>query len=91
MDEKEYEALVDMFVTDGWKAFIKSAGELERAITEGVVDSADTNDKWQYCRGQLHQLRSILGYEAFVRTAWDNHLKQQQEEASEEGPDVDSI
>jgi hypothetical protein len=89
MEEKDYNALVDMFASDGWKYFIESAEELERAITNGAADSAVTNEQWQYCRGQLHQLRSILGYADFVNHAW----KDQQENTLEliENPDVDLI
>lgn len=78
MNEKDYEALVDMFASPGWKYFISGVTELEEALTRGAVDHATTNETWQYLRGQLGQLRSILGYENFVELAW----KQQQEDAN---------
>ena len=83
MEEKDYDALVDMFATDGWKFFVSSLTELEEVITKSAVDNADSNDKWQYCRGQTHQLRSILGYENFVKIAWT--------ESQREDDDVDPL
>ncbi len=71
MEEKEYEVLVDMFASDGWKQFIGNISELEDAITKAAVDNAVMNDQWQYLRGQLHQLRSILGYEDFIKISWE--------------------
>lgn len=71
MEEKDFEALVDMFATDGWDHFTEVVEELETTLTKTAVDAALTNDQWQYARGQIHQLRSILGYEQFVRMSWD--------------------
>ncbi len=66
MDEKEYEALVEMFATDGWKMFINGSKELEKTFCEAAPTYADTNDKWQFARGQISQLRRIIGYEDYV-------------------------
>lgn len=93
LDNEKYEKLVDMFASDGWKLFLEEAANLEDALTKGAVDAADSNDKWQYARGQIHQLRSILGYENFL-----TQLRKQEEEdmrlelfTKETDPDVDSI
>jgi len=69
MEQKDFDILIDMFASDGWKFYVQSAADLEEAITKGAVDGAATNDQWQYLRGQTHQLRSILGYETYVRGA----------------------
>lgn len=79
MEQEEFDALADMFGSKGWKHFIQTAVDLEDALTKGAVDSASTNEQWQYLRGQLHQLRSILGYENYIRQVW----KQQEEDAVE--------
>lgn len=83
MDEisKEFEQLINMFAHPGWKVYVKSVEELERALTENAVDGADTNDKWQYCRGQTHQLRATLGYENFIRSAQKQHEEDLKEKA----------
>ncbi len=66
MNEKEHEDLVDMFASPGWKLFIKGATELEDTLVRVAPDAADTNDKWQFARGQIYQLRRIVGYEDYV-------------------------
>jgi hypothetical protein len=78
MDEKDFEALVDMFATPGWKLFAEGAANLESALTKGAVDGAPQNDQWQFLRGQVYQLRSIIGYERYIREM----QKQQEEDAA---------
>lgn len=75
LEQRQYEDLVDMFASDGWKFFYKSAEDLEEALTKGAADSAVTNEQWQYLRGQLGQLRSILGYETFITSVWQQKLE----------------
>jgi hypothetical protein len=72
MTENDYNDYVSLFESDGWKLLIESISELERAITEGSVDNCPTNESWQYTRGQLHQLRSMLGYENFIKVSYEN-------------------
>jgi len=80
MEEKDYEALVDMFASDGWKFFSKSVDDLEKALTTAAPDGAVTNDAWQYARGQIQQLRSISGYENYIKLAWEQDLANQVED-----------
>lgn len=67
MDEKEYESLVDMFESDGWKLFISEIAESEEGLTRAAPDNCGTNEAWQYTRGRIHQLRSISGYETLIK------------------------
>jgi len=83
MEKDDYENLVDMFAHPGWRFFTEFLTELEDVITKSAVDNAISNDQWQYCRGQTHQLRSILGYENYVNLAWD--------ESQREDSDVDPL
>ena len=76
MNEKEYEALCDMFASEGWKFFIEGITNLEDTVTKIAPDAADTNDKWQYARGKINQLRTTMGYENYIQMAW----KAQQDE-----------
>ena len=71
MNEKDYNALLDMFVSDGWKLFAEEKTEQEKYATQGAVDGALTGDQWQYLRGWLHGLRAVLGYEDFVRLSYE--------------------
>ena len=90
MIQKEYEALADMFISDGWEYFIEGIGEIESTLTTSAPAGAVTNDQWQVARGRIIQLRTILGYENMVKLS-----QQQQEEealkAIEDAVDVDLI
>jgi cell division septation protein DedD len=71
MNQEEYENLVDMFASKGWKQFISAVTDIEDALTRTSVDSAPQNDDWQYLRGQVHQMRSLIGYENFIKMSWE--------------------
>lgn len=81
MEQKEYEALVDMFASEGWKLFIENKRQMGVAMLDAAPDKADSNDKWQYCRGEINQIKSTLGFENFIRMVWDEQEK----------PDVDPL
>jgi hypothetical protein len=72
MEEKEFEELSEMFQSDGWKSFTSNLTELEETIMKVAPDNAVTGDQWQYCRGQVHQLRRIIGYRDFIELSWEN-------------------
>ena len=78
-EEKDFEDLVEMFKTNGWKKFIQDAKDYEKMVQESSVDNAVTGDQWQYCRGQLHQLRSFIAYEHLTMTI---HEQQEAEDAN---------
>lgn len=71
MSEKDYNALVDMFVSDGWKIYMEHIEKQEEGATKGAVDAADTSDKWQYLRGLTHQMRATIAFETFVRLSYE--------------------
>tara|TARA_R110000851_G_scaffold228881_1_gene381506 strand:+ start:666 stop:938 length:273 start_codon:yes stop_codon:yes gene_type:complete len=90
MEQKEYEALENMFVSDGWKYFTESLDEIEKSLTTSAPEGAITNDQWQLARGRILQLRNILGFEDLVK------FNQQQQElealqATEDTVNVDLI
>ena len=88
MQEKDYEALCDMFTSEGWKLFMENITDLEQNVTQVAPDAADTNDKWQYARGKIHQLRNLMGFENFIKVSWEQSLPETHEE---DGIDVDVI
>lgn len=87
MEEKDYEALVDMFASDGWKLYIQDIEYVENTLTTTAVDGADSNDKWQYTRGRIHQLRATLGYQQSIEAAW----REKDSIEEEFSPNVDVI
>ncbi len=76
MTDKEFEALNDMFISEGWKLFTQQIEDLTKLLVDAAPDNAITNDQWQYRRGQVHQMRSVLGYEQYIRAT----QKQQEED-----------
>lgn len=70
-----YESLIDMFATEGWKNLIQDYQEAFESMTEYSDYDCETNDKWQYRRGELQQMRNILHYEDMVKAAYDERNK----------------
>lgn len=77
MTEKDYNSLVDMFESDGWKLYISEVEETEESATRGAVNTADTNDAWQFLRGWISCSRSTLGYENFVRLSYEEEQREE--------------
>lgn len=76
MTEKDYNSLVDMFESDGWKLYIADVELTEESATKGAVTSADTNDAWQFLRGWLMCARGVQGYETFVRLSYEEQERE---------------
>ena len=83
LTQERYEQLEDMFTHPGWEIFVGDVAELEEALVQNAPDSAATNDQWQYARGMIRQLRSIIGYEDYIKLAYN--------ESQREPDDVDSL
>ena len=68
MDEyqKELEQYEEMFQTEGWKNLIKTGTIQHENIMGCAVAAAQTNDQWQFLRGQITQLDQLLGFEGYV-------------------------
>ena len=91
MTEKEYEALCDMFLSEGWEIFMKGITDLEETVVQVAPDHANTNDKWQYARGKIHQLRVIMGYEDYTKLSWEQSLEDLKLFHNEDDIDVDVV
>jgi len=61
------ETLLDLFEHEGWSLFIKEKEDLLASLKEGADTNCPTNDMWQYNRGIIATLRSIVSYEAAIR------------------------
>jgi len=79
MTEEEYNVLVGMFESEGWKLYTSQVEETETAHTKGAVDGAPDNNSWQWLRGYLTCTRGILGYENFVRLSYEQQLEDAKE------------
>ena len=67
-----YESLLDMFITDGWKAFASDQeGAFEHMMFNAHRDCPD-NDSWQYRRGCLDTLHKIINFEDMIRNSYNS-------------------
>lgn len=67
-EKEELEALEDMFLTKGWKIFVKDFQTLLDTATENPDLECKTNDEWQYRRGSISELRYVTKYEEIMRS-----------------------
>ena len=63
MDNKFFEDARDMFVTEGWKTFIK---DVEANIINLRVENLEDEKAFWIAKGQLTVLHQIAGYENMV-------------------------
>jgi hypothetical protein len=78
--EKEYEALLGMFNSEGWKIFHKERTELLEAAKETAHNTCITNDDWQFRRGVIFALEQVVNYPAYTEAV------REQQELEENAP-----
>ena len=66
MDNKFFEDARDMFITAGWKAFIK---DVEANIVNLRVENLEDEKAFWIAKGQLTVLHQIAGYENMIHHA----------------------
>lgn len=67
--QKEFDDYSEMFGTEGWRTLIKGTTQMKQDIMDSSVAAAQTNDQWQFLRGQVSQLNAILGFENYIAAA----------------------
>lgn len=90
MTEKEFNMFGELFSTDGWIKMMQDLQEMRDATLESAPMACQMNEQWQYCRGQLQQMDTMLNMQIFIEAQW----KQQKEEeaaAEEDDEDVDIV
>jgi len=80
MKEEEYSNYVEAFNSDGWKQFMDIVVDNEKNLLLASVDGADTGDKWQYLRGQVSQLRGIMGFPNYIESVWQQSQQDNEDE-----------
>jgi hypothetical protein len=68
---KEYEALLEMFDTEGWRIFQREAEDSLRVLTEQAPMDCITNEQWQLRRGEIQKLKQIAGFQQFTKESYD--------------------
>lgn len=59
---KELNDLAETFATDGFRLYADEMRQLHLALIRSSDDECDTNDKWQFRRGQLAMLKMLRAY-----------------------------
>ena len=82
---QEFVDFEEMFATPGWKRYIKQVQITRDGTLQAAPENASDNNKWQYCRGMLSQMQSVLSFEVYVSTVKEDLLKEEAEKlASDE-------
>jgi len=77
-----YEDLLEMFQGKGWTSLKLDLDAMSKSMLQDSPINCDTNDKWQFRRGQLEILSYLTGYEDLMTNAFEQ-LKVQED--SEQG------
>ena len=75
---KYFDDALEMFATDGWKAFQK---EIVAALSNVSIDGLNTATELHQAKGRVDILRQISSYECALRSS---------REQAEEGDEADS-
>lgn len=75
MSDKFFEDARDMFLTEGWKTFIK---DIETNIVNLRIENLEDEKAFWMAKGQLGVLHQIVGYENMVY-----HAEQEEDDASD--------
>ena len=66
-----YDNLLEMFSQEGWNDYIEDLNKMNKALIQNASIDCETNDQWQYRRGQLEILNYILNFESLANNALD--------------------
>lgn len=67
--EQYYDDLLEMFNSDAWKTFNGDISSMYESLLGSSPTACDTNDQWQFRRGQLEILNYINNYEVLMSNA----------------------
>lgn len=67
-DEKYYENYLDLFLTAGWKQFVKEAQDL---IDSYRIEEIKNEQDLFFVQGQINTLTNVINFETGIRNAMD--------------------
>lgn len=74
--EKEFNALFEMFDSDGWKLFHGEAKQQLALLKDNSWQTCGTGDLWLETRGMIKQLMAIVNYQAAIENQFDQMKKE---------------
>ena len=77
--EKYYETYFDLFITDGWKQFVK---DVEENLSQFDIRTVENSEDLRFKQGQLKVIDHVINWETLVRNAFDE-LQQETDDASQ--------
>ena len=66
MDQRDEDALLDMFASRGWRLFISEIEDAHRTLVE-TAWTVSTLEELQKRKGEIEKLGSILSYERVIK------------------------
>ena len=64
-----YDGMEELFATKGWKDHIEDLQGIQETYRKNAETDCNSNDEWQFRRGQLDILKYILGFESIIKEA----------------------
>ena len=79
---KYFNDVYELVVTEGWKTLVSDIKA--DAVNINSVELTKDNNDLQFRKGQLNVMAHIINFETSIRTAHDNALADEAEEATAE-------
>lgn len=70
--QRELDDLVDLCASKGWKVFVQQIQDMHTRSTLSASSQCDTNDKWQFRRGELNALSFVILFEESLKAHRQN-------------------
>lgn len=80
--QEHYDTYFDLFMTDGWKQFIKFAEESKERIYN--IEQIKDENSLHNTQGQLFILTNIINFESMNRAAYENNIADEMEDEEDE-------
>ena len=83
-DEKYFENLIDMFSSEGWKAFVAEIQKGQTTTANELAFKSDaTSSDLHYMRGRVQAYTQILNFETGIRNTFDQLKAEERKEAED--------
>lgn len=70
--QKYYEALLEMFSSEGWKYYVEDQEAALNSLRETANRDCVTSESWHERRGAINKLEQLINYETAVRATFEN-------------------
>ena len=71
-----YETMLDLYQHKGWELLQEQLQARVDSLKEQAYQVCDTNEKWQYARGQITTYSEILCMKGVTEASYDNLVEE---------------